>query len=439
MNQAPISSESASEAQGQPQPPRITVVRSQGLRQRVGAAISAAGVQASIHTSPSYLSVLGALVNEQCDVIIGPISAMTGMIASTGRALRRLAPHARLVVVAEPTQRAEAEAALSAGFDDCVYEPAQATRLLGALGIDTQTRKSHPAERTIAALPAEPPTDLGDVDLVEAILCGERDLRQVAVRLLAQQSGVKGIALADSADQVSPDNAVVAVHFAGENLGLLHAPPPANPAQLTPWSAWLARWLALEHKTVALERQAMTDHLTGIWNRRYFQQFLDGKLQHAADQRQQVTLLLFDIDNFKKYNDKYGHPAGDEILRETAKLISSVIRDHDIVARIGGDEFAVVFWDKDEPRHLGSQHPDDVIAIAKRFQKAICEHRFPKLGAEAVGQLTVSGGLASFPWDGRDADELIARADAMAITSKRQGKNVISFGPGSAPNGGGRD
>ena len=97
------------------------------------------------------------------------------------------------------------------------------------------------------------------------------------------------------------------------------------------------------------------------------------------------------------------------------------------------DEFAVVFWDKGEPRHPGSQHPDNVIGIARRFQKAICEHRYPKLGADAVGQLTVSGGLAGFPWDGQDVDALVAHADAMAIQSKRQGKNVICFGPGCAP------
>nr|MBX2850756.1 diguanylate cyclase [Phycisphaeraceae bacterium] len=76
------------------------------------------------------------------------------------------------------------------------------------------------------------------------------------------------------------------------------------------------------------------------------------------------------------------------------------------------------------------------IGIAKRFQKAICEHRFPELGEEAVGRLTVSGGLAGFPWDGRTPEELIARADTMALKSKRQGKNAICFGPGAAPNGG---
>jgi len=230
---------------------------------------------------------------------------------------------------------------------------------------------------------------------------------------------------------------VVAVQYVGKPLGLLHAPYPVSAEQLAPWADWLARWLALEEQVADLRRLAMTDELTGVWNRRYFQQFLQRRLQEAGRERQQVTLLVFDIDDFKQYNDNYGHPAGDEILRETARLIQSLVRDHDVVARIGGDEFAVVFWDKGEPRHLGSQHPDSVLAIARRFQKAICEHQFPKLGKEAVGQLTVSGGLAGFPWDGRTPEELIDQADAMALQSKRNGKNAVCFGPGATPNGNG--
>ncbi len=152
-----------------------------------------------------------------------------------------------------------------------------------------------------------------------------------------------------------------------------------------------------------------------------------------------MTLLVFDIDDFKIYNDRYGHAAGDEILRETARLMQSFVREHDVVARIGGDEFAVIFWDAGERRRPNSAHPQSVRHAAERFQKAIYNHSFPKLAHEAPGTLTISGGLASFPWDGRSPEELLERADAMAMKSKRQGKNAITFGPGAQRACQGRD
>lgn len=438
---------------------RVLVIRSEGLRDRVGAAVTGAGVEAEVVSAASFLSAMGEVRQNPPDVIIGPVSAMTGMVASTGKALRKLAPAARLVAVAKPDERGEAATAVASGFDDCVFEPADATNLLSAMGLrpaerrDEKTAADRVEQATRHAANSDQPIPpnrahdapashaddtngaLGDTDLVDAILRADQSLRGLALRLLRQQSGLAGVAWSAKPDQAPADHAAVALPGAGHELGVLHAPPPVTEDQLQPWAAWLSRWLLLAGRMHDLHTLAMTDELTGAWNRRYFRRFLDRLIDRAAEGRQQVTLLLFDIDDFKLYNDNYGHPAGDEILRETAKLIQSLVREHDVVARIGGDEFAVVFWDKGEPRHPGSQHPDKVINIARRFQKAIAEHRYPKLGQDATGRLTVSGGLASFPWDGRTPDELIARADLMAIESKRQGKNVICFGPGAAPNG----
>jgi diguanylate cyclase (GGDEF)-like protein len=140
---------------------------------------------------------------------------------------------------------------------------------------------------------------------------------------------------------------------------------------------------------------------------------------------------MFDIDDFKQFNDRYGHAAGDEILRETVRLLRSVVRPSDKVCRIGGDEFVVIFHEPGGPRQPGSKPPSSIAAIAKRFQDAICAHKFPKLGREAPGSLGVSGGLATYPWDGRAAAELLARADELSLQSKRTGKNTITFGPGA--------
>lgn len=455
----------------EPAVPRVLVIRSEALRDRVAAALEAAGMVARVELSPSYLSAMGWLTCQSAHAVIGPVSAMTGMVGSTARALRKLSPGMRLIVIADDDERAEANAAASAGFDACVYEPADARALLSAIGLKASQSSDAPqsdpdtTERDArvsaadnarametAQLASQSPTRdwlehdfasdvstsvsgaVGDVDLAEAVMRRDGSLMPLAMRLLREQSGWSDATFVPLGQAKGDTRFAADVSYQGTNFGTLTS-QAGDVQALGSWSAWLSRWVALDHRQSDLYQMAMHDELTGIWNRRYFERFLERVLRHAADGRQQVTLLVFDIDNFKQYNDNFGHPAGDEILKSTATLIQSLVREHDVVSRIGGDEFAVIFWDKGEPRHLGSQHPDSVIGIAKRFQKAICEHKFPKLGEEAVGRLTVSGGLAGFPWDGRTPSELMARADANAMRSKQQGKNAICFGPGAAPNG----
>jgi diguanylate cyclase (GGDEF)-like protein len=148
-------------------------------------------------------------------------------------------------------------------------------------------------------------------------------------------------------------------------------------------------------------------------------------LGQARRQRTPVTVLMFDMDDFKHFNDAYGHGAGDEILRETAQLFVRHTRKHDLVARYGGDEFVVVFWEADQPRVAGSKPPRDVLAVLGRFCKALERHEFCSLGPEAQGALTISGGLITFPWDAGSAEELIDKADEALLLAKRQGKNRI--------------
>lgn len=194
---------------------------------------------------------------------------------------------------------------------------------------------------------------------------------------------------------------------------------------------WLASWIRLEAQQSELRRCAFTDTLTGAWNRRYFDRFLSAAIDQSKEARRPLTIMIFDIDSFKHYNDTYGHGAGDAILIETVKLLKSVIRPSDRVCRVGGDEFAVIFYEPQGPRDPSSKPLESIYQIACRFQKQICQHRFPKLGQEALGTLTISGGLASYPWDGHDAASLLEQADQYAMESKRQGKNAITLGPGA--------
>ncbi len=193
----------------------------------------------------------------------------------------------------------------------------------------------------------------------------------------------------------------------------------------------LAAWLALERQQHQLREAAFKDSLTGAFNRRWFEETLPRALDAARADRRDVTLMVYDIDDFKSYNDRYGHAAGDEILLETVRLMSSVIRPTDRVCRIGGDEFAVLFDDPAGPRAGAGRHVASIAQIAARFQRQICDHRFPKLAEDAPGTLTVSGGLATFPWDAGDARSLMELADALAIESKRHGKNALTYGPGA--------
>jgi len=185
--------------------------------------------------------------------------------------------------------------------------------------------------------------------------------------------------------------------------------------------------LASARRTETLHRLAVTDYLTGTYNRRYFYHLTDQILLRAGRENFSATLLLYDIDDFKRYNDRYGYAAGDELLRETAQLMRRVTRRQDIVARIGGDEFAVLFWDPGEPRTPGSHPPETAYALAERFRQGVMRHEFPSLGGESTGVLTISGGLASFPGDGRTCRELLRQADKAIKAAKKSGKNAIKL------------
>lgn len=275
---------------------------------------------------------------------------------------------------------------------------------------------------------------LGDVDMLEAVMSAPGDVQEVALNLIRQQTGWPGLELLDDAAQANSTMGYVAVTRGAHYFGCLAATNVAE-AELEPWACWLASWLDFARIHDEHREWAFTDDLTGVGNRRFFNRFLRQAMDHARRQRRVVTVMVFDIDDFKQYNDRFGHEAGDDILRETVSLLTSVIRKGDRVCRIGGDEFAVVFADPENPREPGSSHPEEIEHIAVRFQQQIAAMRFPKLGIEAKAALTISGGLATYPWDGLTPEELLRLADQRAMHSKRIGKNVITYGPETAEGG----
>jgi diguanylate cyclase (GGDEF)-like protein len=190
----------------------------------------------------------------------------------------------------------------------------------------------------------------------------------------------------------------------------------------------------LKQRLETLEKLATEDDLTGLKNRRYIWEFLRQILERAQQDSGRVTLMVYDIDNFKHYNDRYGHPTGDRILKEAAELMSRCCRTHDVIGRIGGDEFAVIFWDDPLEKHdAASQerrldrvdHPREPIFIAKRFQRALENSNLDLLGPDGKGVLTISGGLASYPYDGDTVEQLFEKADEALLDAKRSGKNRV--------------
>jgi diguanylate cyclase (GGDEF)-like protein len=183
-----------------------------------------------------------------------------------------------------------------------------------------------------------------------------------------------------------------------------------------------------------LEKLATEDDLTGLKNRRYIWEFSRQIIERAKSYNGRVTLLIFDIDDFKHYNDRFGHKTGDDILKEAAELMKRCCRSHDVVGRIGGDEFAVIFWDipqarserqASDRRTAVAEHPREVLSIAKRFSGELQKSHLPSLGSAGKGVLTISGGLASFPDDGESTAKLFEQADKALLDAKRSGKNRI--------------
>lgn len=162
---------------------------------------------------------------------------------------------------------------------------------------------------------------------------------------------------------------------------------------------------------------AVVDWLTGLYNHGYFKRFLDLEIKKSLRQRYPVTLIMIDIDNFKAVNDAHGHPTGDVILQELAQVVRRSVREVDLVARYGGDEFAIVLPYSDHPGAL---------RVARRIDEAIKSHGFPPKSSVKGTRLTVSMGVAGYPEDAVHVDGLIHSADQKLYRAKTKGKNQIT-------------
>jgi diguanylate cyclase (GGDEF)-like protein len=164
------------------------------------------------------------------------------------------------------------------------------------------------------------------------------------------------------------------------------------------------------HVYAETARQAAIDELTGVFNRRFFDNAIERELKQASRRNREFSLLILDIDNFKRVNDTHGHTTGDAVISALGKLLRRSIRSEDTPCRIGGEEFAVIFPETG---------PEGAMVVSEKIRSEFAKLRI------ASTDLSLSGGLATFPGDGKTAAELMDRADQMLYFAKYSGKNRI--------------
>jgi diguanylate cyclase (GGDEF)-like protein len=165
---------------------------------------------------------------------------------------------------------------------------------------------------------------------------------------------------------------------------------------------------------------AITDELTGLANHRQFYQQLAREVRRAQRYKRPLTLLMLDLDYFKQYNDRFGHLAGDQALRETAEVLRRNARDVDILARYGGEEFAIILPETDMER---------AIIHAERARTAIATQAFRGKESNPQGDLTVSVGVATLAPGMHKIEELVHDADQALYRAKSQGRNRLEVAP----------
>ncbi|MBI1849081.1 MAG: sensor domain-containing diguanylate cyclase [Planctomycetes bacterium] len=175
-----------------------------------------------------------------------------------------------------------------------------------------------------------------------------------------------------------------------------------------------------------VESLSTVDPLTGLFNRRHFDRCLEAETIRARRYGRNLTLVLLDIDDFKRYNDRFGYLAGDDVLKGVAEILKERFRQVDIVTRWGGEEFAVLLPETGKPQPAEAGQPGSApIHFADRVRRAVEQHVFPHANETPAGRITVSGGLAAFPTDTSDPRELVTLANRALRKAKDSGKNRI--------------
>jgi len=188
---------------------------------------------------------------------------------------------------------------------------------------------------------------------------------------------------------------------------------PEDTALLALLAAWTTMAIENLRLSESLEKLAVTDDLTQVYNYRFLKSAMRREIKRAGRFGQQLAIIMLDVDNLKTYNDRHGHLRGSHLLREMAGILAAQVRSFDLVAKYGGDEFTVILPQTDR---LGAS------TVAERLRAAVAEHTFP---LAAPASITVSLGIANYPEDSDSVTGLIEAADRALYIAKRNGRNRV--------------
>jgi diguanylate cyclase (GGDEF)-like protein len=208
----------------------------------------------------------------------------------------------------------------------------------------------------------------------------------------------------------------------GQALGLLYL-SAAQPGKLTTDKQLLAAYLT-EHISLALanlklretlQEQSIRDPLTGLYNRRYMEEFLNGEIHRAIRKQLPLGMIMVDVDHFKRFNDNFGHEAGDMVLRKLGRFLQKSIRNSDIACRYGGEEFILILPEADL---------ENSVQRARQINQEIRQLEILHHG-QVLDRITTSMWVACFPTNGSTFEEVIRSADAALYLAKKQGRDRV--------------
>lgn len=184
---------------------------------------------------------------------------------------------------------------------------------------------------------------------------------------------------------------------------------------MTTTLTFMVKYVSRNKDYEATYHLATTDSMTGLKNHRYFQEQMLASIEKANRTQQSFSLLLMDIDHFKKFNDTYGHLCGDEVLRQVAKKLRNTVRSVDLVARYGGEEMAII---------LDKTSTTEAMIVAEKVRKTMADEPF-RLMEGLERQVTISIGVSTYPYHGKSPAELIEFADQGLYRAKKSGRNQV--------------